>query len=181
MAARAVFVSLLAHALVIGGAIYISSRKDAGPAPMPASDMEVEAPLGSVYVQEAEPAPSPPAPAPTDQSAFPEDAKPPAEDSLAGVPGLPDGEAHPIGEIKPAYPVLSRKLGEAGEAVFLLSIDENGRVLEAALETSSGYPRLDEAAKATLLEARFQPAAAQGKAVATSKRFRIEFRLDSAR
>jgi TonB family protein len=49
-------------------------------------------------------------------------------------------------EIHPVYPIISRKLGEEGEVLLQLILSGEGRLLEATLLKSSGFPKLDEAA-----------------------------------
>jgi len=46
----------------------------------------------------------------------------------------------------PVYPRLSTRLNEQGKAVLLVELDELGRVTAATVKTTSGFPRLDEAA-----------------------------------
>lgn len=57
----------------------------------------------------------------------------------------------------PAYPPLSRRLGEQGLVVVRVLIDEHGRPVEAAVSLSSGFPRLDDAAVRAVRAARFRP------------------------
>ena len=46
----------------------------------------------------------------------------------------------------PAYPPYSRRLGEEGKVLLRVELDEEGRVDRAAVKTSSGFARLDDAA-----------------------------------
>lgn len=60
---------------------------------------------------------------------------------------------------EPPYPSASRRAGEEGDVRVRLLIDVNGRVLESAIERSSGSRRLDEASREALLnDCRFRPA-----------------------
>lgn len=181
MAKRSLFFSLLAHlllaVLVLG--LHGLLKRPAGAE----STFVVEAPLGDVFVQEAASGKSG-----TEKVQAPAEAQAPGEPAAAApggpaslAPGLPDGEAQPIGSIQPEYPPLSRRLGEAGEVVVVVSVEADGSVSGAQVETSSGHERLDEAARRALLAAHFHPAAAEGKPRASSKRMRIEFRLESGR
>jgi protein TonB len=79
---------------------------------------------------------------------------------------------------RPAYPVESRRLGEQGTVVLLLTLGEDGSVTQVVLEQSSGYPRLDAAAVAAAWGWRFRPAIAGGTPVVSTARQRVGFRLD---
>ncbi|SFE17320.1 energy transducer TonB [Nitrosomonas sp. Nm166] len=46
----------------------------------------------------------------------------------------------------PAYPAISRRMGEEGKLVLRVELDENGRIDNAKVIDSSGYERLDTAA-----------------------------------
>ena len=50
----------------------------------------------------------------------------------------------------PDYPALSRRLGEEGKVVLRVLVGENGRPVQIELRTSSGSPRLDQAALAAV-------------------------------
>lgn len=65
---------------------------------------------------------------------------------------------------KPAYPSLSRRLGEQGVVVLEFTIEADGEVLDARVKKSSGHPRLDEAAKIGLTTlCKFHPGTVDGK------------------
>ncbi len=65
----------------------------------------------------------------------------------------------------PAYPLLSRRLGEAGTTVLRVELDEQGHVGSARVATGSGFARLDEAALAAVKTWRCNPAQRNGQAV----------------
>ncbi len=46
----------------------------------------------------------------------------------------------------PAYPAISRRMGEEGKLVLRVELDERGRIDDAKVINSSGYERLDAAA-----------------------------------
>ncbi len=60
---------------------------------------------------------------------------------------------------QPPYPTVSKRLGEEGVVTLQLYVTKNGRVSEAKVQKSSGFPRLDEAAvREALRNWRFIPA-----------------------
>ncbi len=58
----------------------------------------------------------------------------------------------------PAYPAFSRRTGEQGRVILRVELDERGSVTQASVATSSGSPRLDEAALAAVRQWRCNPA-----------------------
>ena len=50
----------------------------------------------------------------------------------------------------PAYPAISRRLGEMGVVVVQVELSETGHVTVAKVQTASGFDRLDEAALAAV-------------------------------
>lgn len=65
----------------------------------------------------------------------------------------------------PAYPAMSRRLGEQGRVLFDVYILANGTVGEINLRRSSGYPRLDNAALAAVRRWRYLPARRDGEPI----------------
>jgi TonB family protein len=57
-----------------------------------------------------------------------------------------------------SYPPMLRAAGIGGTPVLWFFIDENGRVLDTRVHTSSGYPDLDAAAQKVAEHMRFSPA-----------------------
>ena len=47
---------------------------------------------------------------------------------------------------QPPYPTISRQLGEEGQVILKLSLDKDGDVVDATVDKSSGFERLDLAA-----------------------------------
>lgn len=64
---------------------------------------------------------------------------------------------------KPEYPSLSLRLGERGTVVLEFLIGTDGRVYRSRVEQSSGYPRLDEAARRALSRCKFVPGTINGR------------------
>lgn len=65
----------------------------------------------------------------------------------------------------PAYPALSRRLGEEGKLVLQVELDETGRIGKAKIVQSSGYSRLDNAALSAVKTWRCRPATRNGQPV----------------
>lgn len=59
---------------------------------------------------------------------------------------------------KPAYPSASRRLGEEGKVLLRVHVSAEGTALAVEIKTSSGFARLDEAARAAVAHWRFVPA-----------------------
>lgn len=64
---------------------------------------------------------------------------------------------------KPEYPSASIRREETGVVVLNFLIDVEGHVVQSKVESSSGYDRLDEAARETLSLCRFKPGTVDGK------------------
>jgi TonB family protein len=63
----------------------------------------------------------------------------------------------------PDYPSASRRLEEEGTVSLRFLVGVDGKVIQAEVEKSSGYKRLDEAARAGLSRCSFKPATVDGK------------------
>ena len=113
------------------------------PAPQPvqlAAPVEAPAPVAAAVP-----------PAPTVAAA-------PAPVAPAPVPTQPRFDADYLDNPKPAYPAISRRLGEQGRVVLRVHVDADGRTGEVQLHTSSGSPRLDQSALDTVRRWKFVPA-----------------------
>lgn len=96
-----------------------------------------------------------------------------AEPSPAPAPQMPAGPVTLSSELSvacpqlnaPAYPALSRRLGEEGKLVLRVELDEKGHVAQAQIVDSSGFKRLDEAAMAAVKTWRCTPPVRNGQPV----------------
>ena len=70
---------------------------------------------------------------------------------------LPSSNADYLQNPKPAYPPLSKRLGEQGKVVVRVQIGIDGVARNAELRQSSGFERLDQAALNTVLKWRYVP------------------------
>lgn len=88
-----------------------------------------------------------------------------------------DAPPRPLKAIRPDYPRGARLRGEQGSVVLELSVDERGAVSGVGVADSSGYPELDAAAERAARSARFNPARADGRPVASTARLTLTFKL----
>jgi protein TonB len=79
----------------------------------------------------------------------------------------------------PDYPSLSRRLGEEGRVLLRVLISPEGLPRDIQLQTSTGYPRLDQAALQTVRRWRFVPAMRGDEALAAWVLVPIRFNLES--
>jgi len=70
---------------------------------------------------------------------------------------LPSSDAQYLQNPKPAYPAISKRLGEQGKVVVRVLIGADGTAQKAEIRQSSGYERLDQAALNTVLAWRYVP------------------------
>ena len=78
-------------------------------------------------------------------------------------------------EIAPEYPRMSQRLGESGQVVLEISVDSRGRATDARVVKSSGYERLDQAARSAVLTWTYAPASDDGLAIAGTLRHSVLF------
>lgn len=77
---------------------------------------------------------------------------------------------------QPPYPELSRERGESGRVLLRVRVGRGGEALEVSVLQSSGYVRLDRAARETVERWRFTPARRGGEAVEDLVEVPIRFR-----
>lgn len=124
-------------------------------APQPAAAPDLppapSAPTGVVAPQ--------PAPTPIEAPvvAAPAPVAPPAPPAPPARVELPSSSAEHLQNPQPAYPPMSRRLGEQGTVMLRVLIGTDGSVQEAELKQSSGFERLDRAALETVRKWRFVP------------------------
>lgn len=75
------------------------------------------------------------------------------------------------------YPEISKQLGEQGECTVLMTVLADGSISEASIETTSGYPRLDQACLESVRDQHLLPATENGVPVARLVRLPIEWTL----
>jgi protein TonB len=80
---------------------------------------------------------------------------------------------------KPVYPSMSMRYGEQGTVVLRVLVKADGTAGQVEIKSSSGYPLLDESAKATVQSWRFRPATSDGKPMADWFLIPIPFKLQN--
>jgi periplasmic protein TonB len=82
--------------------------------------------------------------------------------------------------VDPVYPAASRRAGEEGTGVFRVLVDPNGRPQDVSVVTSTGHPRLDEAAMVAIKKWSFKAAMQGGQAVQSYTKVQVKFELQNA-
>lgn len=137
------------------------------PKPSPARILAVETPAPPSAEAPLFTVPTPPAPiAAPPMPAI--DAAPPAPPAPAPPAPMVQArfDADYLQNPKPVYPPASRRLGEEGKVVLRVHVSAEGWPTEIELKASSGYPRLDAAARAAVEQWRFVPARRGDEAIA---------------
>lgn len=117
-------------------------------------------------------------PAPAAVVAAPVEAKP----APAAPPAEPVSQARFDADYlknpAPAYPPLSRRMGEEGKVVLRVSVNAQGSADSVEIRTSSGSQRLDESAQKTVRNWKFIPAKRGDSAVQSWVLVPIIFKLE---
>ena len=79
---------------------------------------------------------------------------------------------------KPEYPSASKRLEEEGTVQLKFLVGVDGKVIESAIEKSSGFRRLDEAARAGLSKCQFRPGTVDGKPQQSWASMKYTWRLE---
>jgi len=109
---------------------------------------------------------------------------PPAVASAPARPGPPAATSPPgfdadyLHNPPPRYPPAAQRLRESGRVLLAVQVSASGLPERVEVSTSSGSPRLDQAALETVRRWRFVPAQQAGKPVAAGVIVPIVFRLD---
>jgi protein TonB len=139
----------------------VEKRPD--PPPVLAAPVEAPAPV------EVAPPPPAPAPAPVPMTAV----APPVIEVTA-----PIFTADYLENPPPAYPGVSRRLGEQGRVILRVLVNAGGGADEVQVRESSGHVRLDNAARDTVRRWRFVPARRGDAPVPAWVLIPISFRLE---
>ena len=100
------------------------------------------------------------------------------EAPVAVVP--PRFDAAYLSNPAPAYPGASRRMGEEGRVLLRVQVGADGRPTDVSIAKSSGFSRLDDVARETVLRSwRFVPARQGDQAVAGAVKVPIDFTLSN--
>ncbi len=149
------------------------------PAPTPATSQAPQPPAatattgGTLTGAPAVPPPATSPAVPKPAAVVPSTAAAPPSPPPRIVGGLKPGSCP-----RPAYPEVSKRLEEEGTVVLRFLVAPDGKVLQAEVEKSSGYRRLDEAARTGLAGCTFEPATVDGKPVRTWATVPYTWRLE---
>lgn len=113
-----------------------------------------------------------------------EEAAPPSQPAAPVAPAAPveipvNVRAAYANNPQPSYPQASRRLREQGMARLRVLVGGDGRVQQIALESSSGFSRLDSAAMAAVRDWKFAPHRRGDLAVASWVIVPINFKLEN--
>jgi protein TonB len=106
--------------------------------------------------------------------------------SVAAAPAAPAAPAIRTGAVmqagahcaKPDYPSASRRMEEEGTVTLKFLIGVDGRVLQADIEKTSGFTRLDEAARHALSKCQFRPGTVDGQPEQSWANIKYTWRLE---
>jgi protein TonB len=84
---------------------------------------------------------------------------------------------HPFKIGEEYYPDASKRAGEEGSCILLMKVAATGQILDATVQTSSGFPRLDDACLKGVKGQKMMPAMEDGKAVEGTFPFKITWKL----
>ena len=79
---------------------------------------------------------------------------------------------------RPAYPSASKRLTEEGTVQLKFLVGVDGKVIESAIEQSSGFRRLDEAAREGLSKCTFKPSIKDGIALQSWASMKFTWKLE---
>ena len=140
------------------------------PKPEPQPVKKVAPSLPPPPMPVASPEPAPPSPNAVTAVATPQPPAPPIAAPVAPAPAppappkveLPSSSADYLNNPKPAYPPVSKRLGEQGKVVVRVLIGADGTAQDAQIKDSSGFDRLDRAALETVRKWRYVPGKRNG-------------------
>jgi protein TonB len=150
--------------------------------PLPPAERPKPKPVGkAIHVPVQAPVLSAPAEAPSPVFAAP--APSPAPAPVVAAPPEPAMtppvfSADYLVNPAPAYPAMSRRMHEEGKVILRVLVNPGGGAEEVQVRTSSGFARLDDAARDTVRRWKFVPARRGADTVPAWVLIPISFRLE---
>jgi len=84
---------------------------------------------------------------------------------------------HPLKIGEDYYPDASKRANEEGRCIVSITVAADGRITNEAIQTSSGFPRLDEACLKGVHGQRMKPATEDGKPIEKTVSIPIVWKL----
>jgi protein TonB len=139
------------------------------PVPMVKPDIDVQQPVDQPLPEVAVDEPiAPPADTPMQAS----------ETAIAATTaGAPAQDLKTASRVEPTYPPVSRRNGEEGVVRLKVLVDEKGRPKDVQVAQSSGFPRLDEAARQAVSRWKFVAATNGSSAIQAWTQVAVNFKL----
>lgn len=108
---------------------------------------------------------------------------PPPVAAPRSVPGtsIKQDPRHPLKIGEDYYPDASKRLNEEGKCIVKVHVSADGRITDASIQQTSGFPRLDEACLKGVRGQRMLPATVEGKPVESEANLPIVWKLRSDR
>lgn len=97
--------------------------------------------------------------------------------AATGATTPPSFSAAYLSNPEPTYPSASLELGESGQVLLRVVVSAEGRALSVELAKSSGFARLDRAARQAVKQWRFAPARRGSEAVEGVVLVPIQFQI----
>lgn len=121
---------------------------------------------------------APPEPEPTELALAPPRPAPEPPPAAEPIYNPPRFSAAYLSNPPPAYPRLSRRMGEQGKVLLRVLVSDDGSSKKVEIESSSGSSRLDQAASEAVANWRFVPAKRGEQAIAAWVVVPIVFSLE---
>jgi protein TonB len=104
---------------------------------------------------------------------------PPVVVAAPPTPGTPIrmDPKHPLKIGEDYYPDASKRANEEGRCIVLMTVSADGKITNESIQTSSGFPRLDDACLKGVHGQRMMPATENGKPVEKTVSIPIVWKL----
>jgi protein TonB len=153
--------------------------------PEPTQPAEPEKPIVKPKIEDMAPTEQPPP-----EIQFDEVIAPPAENPIPASNNAVTATEATVGQaarelktntrVEPAYPPASRRAGEEGTVRLKVLVDETGRPKDVQVAQTSGFSRLDDAAKQAVRRWRFEAATDGNRPISVWTQVAITFKLTNS-